>query len=118
MAHNASRGTSNIVAITPAAGTPFISRDEEERHSRAQRFARVQVAEIRLYHSQAVKSGRADQNIYKALKPQIDEVRRIYQEQYLKDAPNMVDYLHQEILRTLANGNSELLGPEYPSPLV
>jgi hypothetical protein len=117
IAHNVTRMPSNMVTITPATGTPFITRDEEERHSRAQRFARVQVAEIRLYHSQAVKAGRADSNVYKALKTQIDEVRRIYQEQYLKDAPNMVDYLHQEILRTLANGNSELLGPDYPSPL-
>ena len=108
----------NIVTITPAAGTPFITRDEEERHSRAQRFARVQVAEIRLYHSQAVKSGRADSNVYRALKTQLDDVRRVYEEQYLKNAPNMTDYLHQEILRTLANGNSELLGPDYPGPLV
>ena len=107
-----------LVEISPAAGTPFITRDEEERHSRAQRFARVQVAEIRLYHSVAVKSGRADSNLYRALKTQIDEVRRVYQEQYLKNAPNMTDYLHQEILRTLANGNSELLGPDYPGALV
>ena len=34
---------SNIVSISPAPGTPFITRDEEERHSRALRFARVQV---------------------------------------------------------------------------
>ena len=110
--------TSNIVTITPAAGAPFITRDEEERHSRAQRFARVQVAEIRLYHSAAVKAGRADSNLYRALQTQIDGVRNVYQEQYLKNAPNMTDYLHQEILRTLANGNSDLLGPDYPGPLV
>ena len=112
------KASSNMVAISPAAGAPFITRDEEERHSRAQRFARVQVAEIRLYDSQAVKAGRADANLYRALKPQLDEVRRVYQEQYLKNAPNMTDYLHQEILRTLANGNQELLGPDYPGPLV
>ena len=110
--------SANIVTITPAAGTPFITRDEEERHSRALRFARVQVAEIRLYHSQEVKAGRADRNVYRALKTQIDGVRSVYQEQYLQNAPNMTDYLHQEILRTLANGNSELLGPDYPGPLV
>ena len=108
----------SLLSITPAAGKPFITRDEEERHSRAQRFARVQVAEIRLYHSQAVKLGRTDSNLYRALKSQIDEVRQVYLEQYLKNAPNMTDYLHQEILRTLANGNSELLGPDYPGQLV
>jgi hypothetical protein len=117
-AAGASPSLSNIVSISPASGTPFVTRDEEERHSRALRFARVQVAEIRLYHSQAVKAGRADANLYKALKPQLDEVRRVFEEQHLKNALNMTDYLHQEILRTLANGNSELLGPDYPGPLV
>ena len=111
--------SSNVVTIAPAASAPFITRDEEERHSRALRFARVQVAEIRLYHSQEVKAGRAGRNIYRALKTHIDGVRSVYQEQYLnQNAPTMTDYLHQEILRTLANGNSELLGPDYPGPLV
>ncbi|HEY3744079.1 MAG TPA: hypothetical protein VGL53_29745 [Bryobacteraceae bacterium] len=119
--HRSTPTSPSLVSISPAAtgsSVPFVSRDEEERHSRALRFARVQVAEIRLYDSQAVKTGRLESNLYRALKPQIDEVRRVYQEQHLKNAPNMSDYLHQEILRTLANGNSELLGPDYPGPLV
>jgi len=30
----------------------------------------------------------------------------------------MVDYLHLELLRTLANDDSDLLGKDYPGPLV
>ena len=30
----------------------------------------------------------------------------------------MVDYLHLELLRTLANDDADLLGSEYPGPMV
>jgi hypothetical protein len=30
----------------------------------------------------------------------------------------MVDYLHLEILRSLAHDDDRLLGPEYPGPMV
>jgi hypothetical protein len=30
----------------------------------------------------------------------------------------MVDYLHPELVRTLANDDVELLGSDYPGPLV
>ena len=114
MAHQATTRSSNMVTIAPAAGTPFVTREDEEWHVRAQRFARVQTAEIRLYHSDAVKKGRADKDLYGALRIQIDQARKAYEERYLQGAPNMADYLHQELVRTLANGDVELLGPEYP----
>ena len=105
-----------MVSIAPALGTPFVTREDEEWHVRAQRFARVQAAEIRLYQSDAVKRGRADKDLYGALKPQIDAAKQAYSERYLKSAPHMTDYLDQEIVRTLANGDAGLLGPEYPRP--
>jgi hypothetical protein len=30
----------------------------------------------------------------------------------------MVDYLHLELIRTLANDDAELLGKDYPGPMV
>ena len=30
----------------------------------------------------------------------------------------MVDYLHLELMRTLANDDADLLGKEYPGPMV
>lgn len=113
-------GSGAMISIAPLAGTPFLSRDDEEHHLRAQRFARVQAAELRLYHSQAVKAGRADKKIYSLLRQPIDEARRVYREQYLNaaaTAAHMPDYLHQEMVKTLANGNAELLGADYPGPL-
>jgi hypothetical protein len=94
-----------------------LTRAEQDLHLRAQRFARVRVAEMRLYHSQAVKSGRAESNLYQALKTEIDAGREGFRSQYMEQNPSMVDYLHQEIVRTLANDDANLLGPEYPGPL-
>ncbi|MFB3776226.1 MAG: hypothetical protein ACE141_01410 [Bryobacteraceae bacterium] len=87
-------------------------------HSRAQRFARVQVAEMRLYKAQAVRAGRAQGDLYSALKSEIDAAREAYRTTFLTSCASMADYLHQELVRTLANGDVSLLGPAYPGALV
>jgi hypothetical protein len=95
-----------------------LSKEEQERHLRAQRFARVQVAEMRLYKSQAVKTGRIERDLYGALREDVDRARDAFRQDFLTASPTMVDYIHLELLRTLANDDVELLGPTYPGPLV
>jgi hypothetical protein len=90
----------------------------EEKHLRAQRFARVRVAEIQLYHAAAMKSGRASGNVYEALKAQMDAAREAYREAFLSPVNGTADYLHVEFVRMLANNDAALLGPGYPGPLV
>jgi hypothetical protein len=116
--------TSSLVAIqgvepreTPLPSWADLPPAEQELHLRAQRFARVQVAEIRLYQSQAVKQGRAERAVYHALKADLDRGREAYRQQFLTDCPSMVDYFHVEVVRTLANDDASLLGPDYPGPL-
>ncbi|HYL77585.1 MAG TPA: hypothetical protein VEU96_25450 [Bryobacteraceae bacterium] len=91
--------------------------EDRELHSQAQRFARVQVAEIRLYKSEEVKNGRSARDLYASLKTEIDSARESYRKDFLSAPSTMVDYLHQELVRTLANNDAELLGPGYPGPL-
>jgi hypothetical protein len=91
---------------------------EQDLHLKAQRYARVQVAEIRLFKSGAVKQGRAENALYALLKTDIDRGRQAFAEQFLPACPSMVDYFHLELVRTLANDNPELLGVDYPGPLV
>jgi hypothetical protein len=86
--------------------------------SRAQQFARVRVAEIQLYHSAAMKDGRASGDVYSALKTQMDAAREAYRERFLTPVNGTADYLHAEFVRTLANDDAALLGPAYPGPLV
>lgn len=95
-----------------------LSTEERELHMRAQRFARVQVAEMRLYKDDAVKSGRRDANIYLRLRSEIDEARERYQAQFLDgQETHMRDYLHAELVETLAIDNPQLMGPDYPGAL-
>jgi len=113
-----------LVSIAGAQSKPGIlswfslSQQDRELHLKAQRFARVQVAGIRLYQSEIVKNGRASGSLYTSLKSEIDAAREAFRRDYLHASETMVDYLHLELLRTLANDNAELLGPDYPSPMV
>ncbi len=100
------------------AGWSALSRDEQNLHLRAQRFARVLVAGMQLYEAQAVKSGRAERNLYTHLQSNIDAGRETFRNDFLSKSDSMVDYLHLELLRTLANDDGDLLGPEYPGPMV
>lgn len=95
-----------------------LNRDEQNLHLRAQRFARVQVAEMRLYKAEAVKKGRAERSLYDHLKTEIDAGRETFRKDFLVASDSMVDYFHLELLRTLANEDAALLGSNYPGPMV
>jgi hypothetical protein len=120
----AAQKPAELVSIAPSGQKPVtvawtsLTREQQELHQRAQRFARVQVAEIRLYKSENVKKGRAGRTLYMSLKTEIDSAREAYLSDYLSASDTMVDYLHPELVRTLANDDAELLGPDYPGPLV
>jgi hypothetical protein len=94
-----------------------LPKEEQEVHLKAQRFARVRVAEMRLYLSQAVKDGRANARLYLALRGEIDRGRAQFKHEFMHVA-SIIDYFHQELLRTLANDDEALLGADYPGPLV
>lgn len=108
------------VAVLPERSFNWddLTQEQRELHMRAQRFARVQVAEMRLYKDDAVKAGRRDSNIYLRLRGEIDEARERYLAQFLDGQQHMRDYLHGELVETLAIDNPQLMGPDYPGPLV
>jgi hypothetical protein len=103
---------------TPASAWDRLSAEEQRVHLRAQRFARVQVAEMRLFHSEAVQAGRARRDLYQELSKPIDGARAAFRQSFFTACPTMVDYLHLELVRTLAHDDPELLGKDYPGPLV
>jgi hypothetical protein len=95
-----------------------LSAESQKVHLQAQRFARVKVAELRLYHADAVRNGRSVSDIYGVLQKEIDTLRSEFQKQFVAKEPTMVDYLHLELLRSLAHDGDRTLGPQYPGPLV
>ncbi|HVN04046.1 MAG TPA: hypothetical protein VMT86_06480 [Bryobacteraceae bacterium] len=115
-----------LVRIEPAgASSPAhapeweeLSAADRQLHLRAQRFARVQVAEIRLYRAEAVRSGRARRDLYAALQEAIDSGRKSFHERFISASATMPDYFHRELVRSLADDNPAWLGDKYPGPLV
>ena len=91
---------------------------ERKEHLRAQRKARSQVAEMILYHADALRSGRRNRDLYQALQPEIDARRAVFRRECIENSPGMVDYLHLELLKSLANDDVQSLGVDYPGPLV
>ena len=115
------RPAEDLVSIAPAKAAPAwesLSAEEQQLHLRAQRFARVQVAEIRLFETDAVQSGRSRRELYNALQKRIDAARQSFRTTFFISCPSMVDYLHLELVRTLANDDAEALGKDYPGPMV
>jgi hypothetical protein len=94
-----------------------LSRTEQEVHLRAQRFARTRVATLLLHKMPQVREGRSRRDLYGALREEIDAERQEFREQFTEKCPSMVDYYHLELVRTLAQENSALLGPGYSGPL-
>ena len=94
-----------------------LSPEIQRLHLQAQRFSRVKVAELRLYHADAVREGRTKSDLYGALQGELDKLRSEYQKEFAGH-PTMVDYLHLELLRSLAHDDDRLLGATYPGPLL
>jgi hypothetical protein len=95
-----------------------LSPEDQRLHLQAQRVARVRVAEIRLYEEESLRRGIAGSNIYEVLEAKIDAARREFLQSFLSKSATMVDYLHLEILRSLAKDDTKLLGATYPGPMV
>jgi hypothetical protein len=108
------------IAAAPKPVNPWdsLSAQDQQIHLRAQRFARVQVAEIRLHSAPAVQTGRVRRNLYQSLRDSIESAREAFRKEFFAKCPSMVDYLHLELTRTLANDDADLLGKEYPGPMV
>lgn len=87
-------------------------------HLRAQRHARLRVAELRLEHGEALRRGLSNGDIYDALRQPIDQAREEFRRDYISASPTMVDYLYLELARGLAQEKDGLLGTHFPGPLV
>ncbi len=107
------------VKAKPAAPSwEALPPQEQQLHLRAQRMARVAVAEMRLYSVAELRAGRERSDIYGALRTQIDGARDTFRKDFLAGTTGMLDYLNVELIRTLAGDDERLMGPDYPGPLV
>ncbi|MFL6468113.1 MAG: hypothetical protein ACJ72Z_09175 [Pyrinomonadaceae bacterium] len=90
-----------------------VSDDERDAHTKARRFARLLISEIRLYNEPKVVEGRDSGEIYEVLKEAIDRSREMYDKRVQPDVAAKFDYFHYELVNNLAEGNEEKLGAGY-----
>ncbi len=93
---------------------------EEERrlHNDARRFARLLVSEIKLYNEKKVQEGRQAGDLYDRLREAIDRSREMYDKRVQPPVASKFDYFHYELLNSLADGNADRLGSNYPGAAV
>ncbi len=101
--------------LLPAWGQ--LTEAEQTLHLRAQRFARVAVAEAQMAKPEACAAGREAKNVYLFLQNEIEKARETYRRQFMV-IPSMVDYLHLEFVRVIADNDEAALGVEYPGAMV
>ena len=107
--------TMSAAAATAPATDAFahMSPEDAEVHRKAQRFARLLMDEIKLYNQAKVAEGRKHKDLYDRLKEDIDKSRSTYQKRYGNTVAASTDYLSNELIRSLAEDDVSLLGPNF-----
>lgn len=95
-----------------------VSEDERPLHTKARRFARLLVEEIKLYNQQKVEEGRNSSNLYDQLREAIDRSREMYDKRVEPMVASKFDYFDYELVNNLAQGEVEKLGPNYQAVAV
>lgn len=77
----------------------------------ARRIARLLVSEIKLYNERKVAEGRAAGDLYERLRDDIERSRQVYVERTPEHVRSTADYFQEELVKILAEGKPDLLGP-------
>ena len=108
-----------VVAAAAAAAAPAtdafanLSPEDADVHRKAHRFARLLVDEIKLYNQVKVSEGRKNHDLYDRLKEDIEKSRITYQKRYGNTAAGGADYFSQELVRSLAEDDTSIMGANF-----
>lgn len=87
-----------------------IPEEDKKTHEDAQRFARLLVQEIALYHPKELAQGKKNGNLYKLLEEDINRSREAYDKRFQKSSVKDRDYFTKALIEHLADGDDSLLG--------
>ena len=104
------RTTEAIQQMSGAGGARSAGAPLNEEDSSARRYARLLVSEIKLYNEAAVRTGREKRDLLNRLGPEIERARHLYEERVSPSVGARTEYFQQELVHTLADGDSALLG--------
>jgi predicted lipid-binding transport protein (Tim44 family) len=97
-------------AAAAVAAAMAAAPEDEEVHRKAKRFAKLLVDEIKLYNQQKVAEGRANRDLYRRLKDDIDKSRASWDKRYGQTTAAAANYFSEELIRILCDGDSSLMG--------
>jgi hypothetical protein len=80
-----------------------------EEDASARRYARLLISEIKLYHEAVVVAGRRDRDLGTRLSGEIARARVLYEQRVPPNVRQRANYFHDELVRTLADGDAGLL---------
>jgi hypothetical protein len=92
-----------------SAPAPGGTDESADQHAAARRYARLLVSEIKLYHEPQVAEGRRERDLATRLGGEIARVRTLYEQRVPAEVRRNTDYVHEELIRTLADGDASLL---------
>lgn len=88
---------------------PFLNSPTSEDEQSARRYARLLISEIKLYHERDVIAGRRERDLGMRLGGEIARARGLYEQRIPAHIRGAADYFHDELVRTLADGDQTLL---------
>ena len=88
-----------------AAGSDSGLTDDEG----ARRYARLLISEIKLYHEADVLAGRRERDLASRLGDEITRARVLYEQRVPAHVRQSTDCFHDELVRTLADGDGALI---------
>jgi hypothetical protein len=87
-----------------------LSKEDQDLHKKAKRFARLLVDEIKLYNPAKVAEGKQKKDLYERLKEDIDKSRATYEKRYGATSAGKAGYFNAEVVRILGENDASVLG--------
>lgn len=102
------------VAVVPPSPAPVAASGMSDAYAEehARRYARLLIADIRLYNEAAVRTGREQRDLAHRLQPEIARARHAFEERVPASVRQRERFFDEELVRTLADGDEALLGGE------
>ena len=115
--HESSSAGATTSGSAAQSGSPVahtLSTEDQELHTKAKRFAKLLVDEIRLYNQAKVKEGRQSRDLYRVLREDIEKSRDTYNRRYANTSVADAGYFNEEVIRILADNDASVLGSDFP----
>lgn len=102
-------GTASSQDSSASGASPADPAADAYAEEHARRYARLLIADIRLYNETAVRAGREHRDLWHRLQPDIARARRAFEDRVI-DIADRERLFDEELVRTLADGDESLLG--------